>query len=101
MGSSGSGAAVLITVEVVELAPSVAVMVALPGVPAKTWTAVLPVLAGMVTVAGTTALGPELVRVTMLSVARVGVIVRAMDSDVSWVSEMDVRVSVMTSSGWD
>jgi hypothetical protein len=62
---------------------------------------VLPVLAGMVAVAGTTALAPELERVTTLSVERVGVMVRVMESEVSCVSEMDVRVRVMTSSDWD
>ena len=94
MGSSGSGAAVLITVEVVELVPSVAVIVALPGVPARTWNVVLPVSAGMVQDPGITALAPELLSVMILSVARVGVIVKVMApvSPSSNVNEVSVRV---------
>ena len=101
MGSSGSGAAVLITVEVEELAPSVAVMVALPGVPAKTWTAVLPVLAGIVTVPAMTALALLLARVMTLSVERVGVMVKVMAPTSPSCRDSEVKARVIVSSGCD
>jgi hypothetical protein len=69
-----------VTVVAVLDVPSVAVMVAVPGTPNVTVTLVECVLAGMVTVSGTVAVVGKLLETdTMLSVSRVGVIVRVID----------------------